>query len=214
MCSHSCIHADRKDIFCVNLTQVLNWGLFMQPLFFPRWLDCLISPFRWAIETADQLPPFYHHNNWKLAKKTRKQTTFGENVYFFHNAFPCTQGRAQVQFSQIDSNIAYRQFSQRRVRSLAWGSAGRTWPRQRWKAWSCSWSAWCRRCTLCWQSWCRSSRLPPSRTWAGVIWGYCCWNIEALLKYLLEDLTIWSSSWGHTWRKSSPARSCNLDNAM
>ena len=171
MCSHSCIHADWKDIFCVNLPQVLNWGLFMQPLFFPRWLDCLISPFRWAIETADQLPPFYHHNNWKLAKKTRKQTTFGENVYFFHNAFPCTQGRAQVQFSQIDSNIAYRQFSQRRVRSLAWGSAGRTWPRQRWRAWSCSWSAWCRRCTWCWQSWCRNSKLPPTHTLKGVVWG-------------------------------------------
>ena len=71
---------------------------------------------------ASFLPP----QQLEAGKKDKKADNIWRERYLFHNAFPCTQGRAQVQFSQIDSNFACRQFSQRRVRSLAWGSAGRT----------------------------------------------------------------------------------------
>ena len=120
-----------------------------------------------ALETADQLPPFYHHNNWKLTVKDKKaDNSWGEK---FIPQCITLHPRAQFQFSQMISNCLKIRFSQRRVGSWAWGSAGMTWRQQRWRAWSCSWSAWCRRCTWCWQSWCRSSTLPPNRTWTEVM---------------------------------------------
>ena len=70
-----------------------------------------------------------------------------------------TRDRISAAIYLSSSNII-----QRMAASWGWGSAGRTWPRRRWRAWSWTWSASCRRCTSCWRSWCRSSRQPPSRT--------------------------------------------------
>ena len=86
---HSAGHYDRSR------AMLIKYILRCTKVAIPVYPDKIPLPQLKSI-TADQLPPFYHHNNWKLKKRTRMQTIY--------SCWISMHPRAHFQFSQMNSN--------------------------------------------------------------------------------------------------------------